>query len=167
MVIPSLLILNDKVIINFKSQNSNMSISVKDPTGKVIYTKIDIFSAKIGFTADKSGNYLIWIENKESTQTRIDFEFLKGFDAKDKSAIATKTNFDKADFELSNFEDMMRYYLHELSRKMVHEEHVLSYFDSLSSNMILFSVLIISIIFIVGFVNTMIIQKILINKKLI
>jgi hypothetical protein len=107
------------------------------------------------------------INNYLSNEQKIDFEFLSGVSAKDYSDIAKKSNLKPIELNLQKLEDMISYLIHELTSIMVHEENTLAFNDALSNKIILFSMITLVSMIVVGFIETVFIQKYLRKRKLI
>lgn len=122
---------------------------------------------KIAFTASEAGNHQLCITNSATRETKVDFEFLSGVNAKDYSDIAKKSNLKPIELNLQKLEDMISYLIHELSTIMAHEESTLALNDALSNKIILFSMITLVSMIVVGLVETIYIQRFLRNRKLI
>lgn len=122
---------------------------------------------KISFTASDVGNHQLCIDNETTSETRINFEFLSGVEAKDYSEIAKKSNLKPVELNLKKLEDTITFLLKELSGVMMFEETTLAINDALSNKIIVFSMITLISMVVVGFFETLYIKKYLQKRKLI
>lgn len=122
---------------------------------------------KLAYTALEAGNHQICVDNNDQYENRIEFEFLSGVAANDYSNIAKKSNLKPIELNLRKLDDMSKYLVNELTSSLALSEHNFKSHDALSEKISFLSFVTIGVMIIMGFLQTVLVQKFVINKKFI
>ena len=119
------------------------------------------------FTTYEGGVYEICITNLEEKPTDINFSVKYGVGAKDYSSIARAKDLKPVDLALEKLSDRAKEMSHRISFSQSHENIFEQFLDSISSKIMFFSSMVICIMMIVGYIETLYLKNFMRRRKII
>ena len=119
------------------------------------------------FTTYEGGVYEICITNLEKTPLEIDFSLKYGVGAKDYSSIARAKDLKPVDLALEKLSDRAKDMSHRISFSQSHENIFENFLDSISSKVMTFSSIVIIIMILVGYMETLYLKNFMRRRKII
>ena len=154
-------------LFSFSSTTSRYDYQVFDPKNKILHSKSGDREIKLSLTATESGNHQICIFNKDRKEIQIEFEFLSGIQARDYTDIARESNLKPIENSVKKVEDTINLLIKDLNSVAKEEDRSLAVNDSISSNIISFSLITLVAIIIIGAVETLFLKRYLHKRKII
>ena len=154
------------VIFGISSSGRELNIFIRDNHNKILY-EAALSEARISFTAEESGDYVVCLENKYPSVAEVEFEFLSGVEANDFSEVAKEDTFKPAEHKINELTNIADNLIVDLENVDEEQENTLRVNDTISSSIITLSITTIAIMIIVGVLETAYIQRYLQNRKLI
>jgi hypothetical protein len=122
---------------------------------------------KYPFTTYEGGVYEICITNLDKNKFEIIFALKYGVGAKDYSSIARAKDLKPVDLALEKLSDRAKDMSHRISFSQSHEKVFEKFLDSISSKVMIFSTLVICIMVVVGYMETLYLKNFLRRRKII
>ena len=119
------------------------------------------------FTTYEGGVYEICITNLERKKLEILFALKYGVGAKDYSSIARAKDLKPVDLALEKLSDRAKDLSHRISFSQSHENVFESFLDSISSKVMIFSSIVIVIMILVGYMETLYLKNFMRRRKII
>ena len=140
---------------------------------KLINPKKTIVEEKEGpdfnypFTTYEGGVYEICMTNLDEKPAEIHFSVKYGVGAKDYSSIARAKDLKPVDLALEKLSDRAKEMSHRISFSQSHENIFEQFLDSISSKVMIFSSIVICIMMIVGYMETLYLKNFMRRRKII
>ena len=119
------------------------------------------------FTTYEGGIYELCITNLGENPSEIDFSVKYGVGAKDYSSIARAKDLKPVDLALEKLSDRAKDMSHRISFSQSHENVFEKFLDSISSKIMLFSSIVICIMVVVGYIETLYLKNFMRRRKII
>ena len=119
------------------------------------------------FTTYEGGVYELCITNLEKNNIEIDFSLKYGVGAKDYSSIARAKDLKPVDLALEKLSDRAKDMSHRISFSQSHENVFENFLDSISSKVMTFSSIVIVIMILVGYMETLYLKNFMRRRKII
>ena len=119
------------------------------------------------FTTYEGGVYEICITNMENKPLEVDFSLKYGVGAKDYSSIARAKDLKPVDLALEKLSDRAKDMSHRISFSQSHENVFENFLDSISSKVMTFSSIVIAIMILVGYMETLYLKNFMRRRKII
>ena len=119
------------------------------------------------FTTYEGGVYEICITNLENKPNEIEFSVKYGVGAKDYSSIARAKDLKPVDLALEKLSDRAKEMSHRISFSQSHENIFEKFLDSISSKVMIFSSIIMCIMMVVGYMETLYLKNFMRRRKII
>ena len=119
------------------------------------------------FTTYEGGVYEICITNLDEKPANIHFSVKYGVGAKDYSSIARAKDLKPVDLALEKLSDRAKDMSHRISFSQSHENVFEQFLDSISSKIMIFSSIVIGIMMIVGYMETLYLKNFMRRRKII
>ena len=158
----------DKTLVIFEiiAPDSNNKYKLINPKKAIIDEK-QSGDYNYPFTTYEGGVYEICITNLENRPTNIEFSVKYGVGAKDYSSIARAKDLKPVDLALEKLSDRAKEMSHRISFSQSHENIFEQFLDSISSKVMFFSSLIIIIMIVVGYMETLYLKNFMRRRKII
>ena len=158
----------DKTLVIFEvaSDEGNCRYVLTNPKKVVIEDKQSV-DYTYPFTTYEGGVYEICITNLERKKLEILFALKYGVGAKDYSSIARAKDLKPVDLALEKLSDRAKDMSHRISFSQSHENVFESFLDSISSKVMIFSSIIIVIMILVGYMETLYLKNFMRRRKII
>ena len=119
------------------------------------------------FTTYEGGVYEICINNLDDKVANINFSVKSGVGAKDYSSIARAKDLKPVDLALEKLSDRAKDMSHRISFSQSHEFVFEKFLDSISSKVMIFSSIVICIMILVGYMETLYLKNFMRRRKII
>ena len=119
------------------------------------------------FTTYEGGVYEICITNIDTKAFELDFSLKYGVGAKDYSSVARAKDLKPVDLALEKLSDRAKDMSHRISFSQSHEEIFENFLDSISSKVMTFSSIVIVIMILVGYMETLYLKNFMRRRKII
>ena len=119
------------------------------------------------FTTYEGGVYELCITNLGNEPSDIEFSLKYGVGAKDYSSIARAKDLKPVDLALEKLSDRAKDMSHRISYSQSHENVFEKFLDSISSKIMLFSFIVIGIMVVVGYMETLYLKNFMRRRKII
>ena len=119
------------------------------------------------FTTYEGGVYEICITNMDKAAHEIIFSLKYGVGAKDYSSIARAKDLKPVDLDLEKLSDRAKDMYHRISFSQSHENIFENFLDSISSKVMTFSSIVIIIMVLVGYMETLYLKNFMRRRKII
>ena len=119
------------------------------------------------FTTYEGGLYEVCITNLKEKSVDIYFSVKYGVGAKDYSSIARAKDLKPVDLALEKLSDRAKEMSHRISYSQSHENIFEQFLDSISSKVMIFSSIVICIMMIVGYMETLYLKNFMRRRKII
>ena len=119
------------------------------------------------FTTYEGGVYELCITNVDTQPFDIDFSLKYGVGAKDYSSIARAKDLKPVDLALEKLSDRAKDMSHRISFSQSHEKVFEIFLDSISSKVMTFSSIVIAIMILVGYMETLYLKNFMRRRKII
>ncbi len=150
-------------ISSFEVKNKYKLINPK----KAIVEEKEDNSFNYPFTTYEGGVYEICITNVEQNPADIQFSVKYGVGAKDYSSIARAKDLKPVDLALEKLSDRAKDMSHRISFSQSHENVFEKFLDSISSKVMIFSTIVICIMILVGYMETLYLKNFMRRRKII
>ena len=154
------------VIYEISSPASNNKYVITNPKKGIIEEKTDA-SFIYPFTTYEGGVYELCITNLANEVSDIEFSLKYGVGAKDYSSIARAKDLKPVDLALEKLSDRAKDMSHRISYSQSHENVFEKFLDSISSKIMLFSFIVIGIMVVVGYMETLYLKNFMRRRKII
>ena len=154
------------VIYEIVSPTSNNKYVITNPKKGIIEEKTDA-SFTYPFTTYEGGVYELCITNLANEVSDIEFSLKYGVGAKDYSSIARAKDLKPVDLALEKLSDRAKDMSHRISFSQSHENVFEKFLDSISSKIMLFSFIVIGIMVVVGYMETLYLKNFMRRRKII
>ena len=154
------------VIYEIVSPTSNNKYVVTNPKKGIIEEKTDA-SFTFPFTTYEGGVFELCITNLANEVSDIEFSLKYGVGAKDYSSIARAKDLKPVDLALEKLSDRAKDMSHRISFSQSHENVFEKFLDSISSKIMLFSFIVIGIMVVVGYMETLYLKNFMRRRKII
>ena len=154
------------VIYEISSPASNNKYVITNPKKGIIEEKTDA-SFIYPFTTYEGGVYELCITNLANEVSDIEFSLKYGVGAKDYSSIARAKDLKPVDLALEKLSDRAKDMSHRISFSQSHENVFEKFLDSISSKIMLFSFIVIGIMVVVGYMETLYLKNFMRRRKII
>ena len=158
----------DKTLVIFEvaSDEGKCRYVLTNPKKVVIEDKQSV-DYTYPFTTYEGGVYEICITNLERKKLEILFALKYGVGAKDYSSIARAKDLKPVDLALEKLSDRAKDMSHRISFSQSHENVFESFLDSVSSKVMIFSSIVIVIMILVGYMETLYLKNFMRRRKII
>ena len=158
----------DKTLVIFEvaSDEGKCRYVLTNPKKVVIEDKQSV-DYTYPFTTYEGGVYEICITNLERKKLEILFALKYGVGAKDYSSIARAKDLKPVDLALEKLSDRAKDMSHRISFSQSHENVFESFLDSISSKVMIFSSIVIVIMILVGYMETLYLKNFMRRRKII
>ena len=158
----------DKTLVIFEvaSDEGKCRYVLTNPKKVVIEDKQSV-DYTYPFTTYEGGVYEICITNLERKKLEIFFALKYGVGAKDYSSIARAKDLKPVDLALEKLSDRAKDMSHRISFSQSHENVFESFLDSISSKVMIFSSIVIVIMILVGYMETLYLKNFMRRRKII
>ena len=158
----------DKTLVIFEvaSEEGKCRYVLTNPKKVVIEDKQSV-DYTYPFTTYEGGVYEICITNLERKKLEILFALKYGVGAKDYSSIARAKDLKPVDLALEKLSDRAKDMSHRISFSQSHENVFESFLDSISSKVMIFSSIVIVIMILVGYMETLYLKNFMRRRKII
>jgi len=153
------------VIYNITSTSKKMKILFKFENDVRVGRKTDEFFLSI--ITEKGGNYEICITNLDKTIHTVNFSLKYGVGAKDYSSIPRAKDLKPVDLALEKLSDKAKDMSKQISFSQRNEKIFESFFEILSSKVVMFSFLIIICMILVGYYEIIYLKNFMRRRKII
>ena len=119
------------------------------------------------FTTYEGGVYEICITNLDEKPATVHFSVKYGVGAKDYSSIARAKDLKPVDLALEKLSDRAKDMSHRISFSQSHENVFEQFLDSISSKIMIFSSIVIGIMMLVGYMETLYLKNFMRRRKII
>ena len=119
------------------------------------------------FTTYEGGVYEICITNIDTKVLEMDFSLKYGVGAKDYSSVARAKDLKPVDLALEKLSDRAKDMSHRISFSQSHENIFENFLDSISSKVMTFSSIVIVIMILVGYMETLYLKNFMRRRKII
>ena len=119
------------------------------------------------FTTYEGGVYEICIANLDEKPANVHFSVKYGVGAKDYSSIARAKDLKPVDLALEKLSDRAKDMSHRISFSQSHENVFEQFLDSISSKIMIFSSIVIGIMMLVGYMETLYLKNFMRRRKII
>ena len=154
-------------IFSIKTKNKNLEVELHDPKGSILYTKKNRLEVRASLTVKESGNYEIWVKNKDKEIVQVEYELLTGIQAQDYSQFAKESSIQPAEDAIIKLKDMSKGLIKVFNKVVKEEDKNLKVNDIISGKIPMVSLITISVMIAVGLIEFIYIRKYLQNRKLI
>ena len=154
------------VIYEISSPASNNKYVITNPKKGIIEQKTDS-NFLYPFTTYEGGVYELCITNLGNEPSDIEFSLKYGVGAKDYSSIARAKDLKPVDLALEKLSDRAKDMSHRISYSQSHENVFEKFLDSISSKIMLFSFIVIGIMVVVGYMETLYLKNFMRRRKII
>ena len=158
----------DKTLVIFEvaSDEGKCRYVLTNPKKVVIEDKQSV-DYTYPFTTYEGGVYEICITNLERKKLEILFALKYGVGAKDYSSIARAKDLKPVDLALEKLSDRAKDMSHRISFSQSHEDMFEFFLDSISSKVMIFSSIVIVIMILVGYMETLYLKNFMRRRKII
>ena len=158
----------DKTLVIFEitSPSSENKYRLINPKKSVVEEK-ESDNFNYPFTTYEGGVYEICITNLDNKPNEIDFSVKYGVGAKDYSSIARTKDLKPVDLALEKLSDRAKEMSHRISFSQSHENIFEKFLDSISSKVMIFSSIIMCIMMVVGYMETLYLKNFMRRRKII
>ena len=154
-------------IFHIKTKKKNLSIIIKDPKNKIIYSKNSQLEIRASLTATISGNYEVCVKNNNNFEVLIDFELLTGIEAQDSSTFAKESTIQPAEAAILKLNDMSKDLIKEFKAVVKEENKNLKENEIISGKIKTVSHITIMVMIGVGVIEAFYVKKYLFARKVI
>ena len=154
-------------IFHIKSKKKNLLIDIKDPRGKIIYSKNSQTEIRASLTAMVTGNYEVCVKNNNKYEVLIDFELLTGIEAQDSSVFAKESSIQPAEAAILRLNDMSKDLIKEFKNVVKEENKNLKENEIISGKIKTVSYITIMVMVGVGIIEAFYVKKYLFARKVI
>ena len=154
-------------IFTLKTKSKNLNFELRDPHGKILYSKKNHLEVRVSLTATESGNYEVYVKNNEKKVVHIDFELLSGIQAQDSSLYAKESSIKPAEAAIIKLKNMTKGLIKDLNKVVKGENKNLKVNDIISGKISKVSIFTILVMLFVGLVEFLYIRRYLLKRKLI
>ena len=154
------------VIYEIACYECNNKYKLINPKKQVVEEK-DGADFNYPFTTYEGGIYEICITNLDVKLAEIQFSLKYGVGAKDYSSIARAKDLKPVDLALEKLSDRAKDMSHRISFSQSHEKVFEKFLDSISSKVMIFSTLVICIMVVVGYMETLYLKNFMRRRKII
>ena len=154
------------VIYDIFSSEGKSRFALTNPK-KVLVENKESTEFSYPFTTYEGGVYEICITNIDTKDLDIDFSLKYGVGAKDYSSIARAKDLKPVDLALEKLSDRAKDMSHRISFSQAHEDVFENFLDSISSKVMKFSSIVIVIMILVGYMETLYLKNFMRRRKII
>ena len=154
------------VIYEIVSPSSNNKYVITNPKKGIVEEKTS-GDFLYPFTTYEGGVYELCITNLANEVSEIDFSLKYGVGAKDYSSIARAKDLKPVDLALEKLSDRAKDMSHRISFSQSHENVFEKFLDSISSKIMFFSFIVIAIMVVVGYIETLYLKNFMRRRKII
>ena len=154
------------VIYEIACPAGNNKYVITNPKKGIIEQKTDS-NFLYPFTTYEGGVYELCITNLGNEPSDIEFSLKYGVGAKDYSSIARAKDLKPVDLALEKLSDRAKDMSHRISYSQSHENVFEKFLDSISSKIMLFSFIVIGIMVVVGYMETLYLKNFMRRRKII
>ena len=154
------------VIYEILSSEGKCRYALTNPKKVVVEDKQTV-DFSYPFTTYEGGVYEICITNIDAKPLEIDFSLKYGVGAKDYSSIARAKDLKPVDLALEKLSDRAKDMSHRISFSQSHENIFENFLDSISSKVMTFSSIVIIIMILVGYMETIYLKNFMRRRKII
>ena len=154
-------------IFSLKTKSKNLMVELRDPKGKIIYSKNKELKHRISLTIEDTGNYEMCVKNNDKKIVEIKYKLLTGIQAQDSSQYAKESSIKPAEKAFNKLRKMSNGLIKDFNTIIKEEEENLKVNDAISGRISVVSILIVSVMLTVGFIEFFYIKKYLEVRKLI
>ena len=154
------------VIYEILSSEGKCRYALTNPKKVVVEDKQSV-DFSYPFTTYEGGVYEICITNIDTKSFEIDFSLKYGVSAKDYSSIARAKDLKPVDLALEKLSDRAKDMSHRISFSQSHENIFENFLDSISSKVMAFSSIVIVIMILVGYMETLYLKNFMRRRKII
>ena len=154
------------VIYEILSSEGKCRYALTNPKKVIVEDKQSV-DFSYPFTTYEGGVYEICITNIDTKSFEIDFSLKYGVGAKDYSSIARAKDLKPVDLALEKLSDRAKDMSHRISFSQSHENVFENFLDSISSKVMTFSSIVIVIMILVGYMETLYLKNFMRRRKII
>ena len=154
-------------IFTIKTKNKNFIMELRDPHGKILYSKKNHLEMRVSLTTSESGNYEVCVKHSDKKIQQIDYQLLTGIQAQDSSQYARESSIQPAEAAIIKLKNMTRGLIKDFNKVIKEEDKNLKVNDIISGKIPMVSIITISVMVIVGLIEFIYITKYLQKRKLI
>ena len=153
------------VIYNISSSSKKTKIQLKfEDEKRVAKSNKEIL---LPITTKEGGNYELCITNMDKNTSVVDFSLKYGVGAKDYSSLARSKDLKPIDLALEKLNDRAKELSRRISFSQSNEKIFEKILDKMSSKIFLFSLCVIIIMIVVGFVETLYLKNFMRKRKIV
>ena len=158
----------DKTLVIFEilAPDGNNKYKLINPKKAIIVEKQSA-DFNYPFTTYEGGIYEVCMTNLENRPVHVEFSVKYGVGAKDYSSIARAKDLKPVDLALEKLSDRAKDMSHRISFSQSHENIFEKFLDSISSKVMIFSSIIMCIMIIVGYMETLYLKNFMRRRKII
>ena len=154
------------VIYEIACYEGNLKFKLINPKKEVVEEK-EGKTFNYPFTTYEGGTYEVCVTNLDAQINEIIFSLKYGVGAKDYSSIARAKDLKPVDLALEKLSDRAKDMSHRISFSQSHENVFEKFLDSISSKVMIFSTLVIIIMILVGYMETLYLKNFMRRRKII
>ena len=154
------------LIIQLTSYNSETTLEVKSPNGRILYNNKNTTST-YSFTTTYNGYYSICITNNNQGVEEVELKIKSGIEASDYSSLVKSKDIEPIDIELNKILEKRDRLTHFNKISQEKQEQFNALYTSLSRNIIFYSLFIIGGMIFIGVLETLYLKRFMERRKII
>ena len=149
-------------------ENSVFVTDIKAPDGRIIYHVADQSNIQFSNIAELNGYYQVCVENnKNSNAIPIYYLLRTGVSVKDYSSVAKTKDLEPMNLAFQQITELIKYIKHYRKRSDVYMRSSQMFYQKLSYNTILYSIIMMGAMIFIGITETVYMKKYMERRKLI
>lgn len=160
---------SDNTLVTYDIKPSNKEsnrIIVRDNSNRSIIHKDNTDHLKESFTTYAGGYYEVCIMNTDSSEQTFEFDQKSGIAAKDYSQVPKVKDLKPIEQDLQKLNDQADEYWHLVNYANSHEKKYEALRENVISNITIFTIVLISLMIMIGGVEVVLAKQIIMSKKL-
>ncbi|KAK8830196.1 hypothetical protein WA577_005886, partial [Blastocystis sp. JDR] len=150
---------------NLNQDKSRVSVTVFDPSSKVIYQATDIKKGKFLFNSPSSGTYKICFKNDNQVEVSLFFRYKFGIEAKDYSHLAQFQNLEDVEVQTQWIVDSLYEVQDTVDVIQEHDEEIRRIAMDLDNKLIVFSIITIVVLIVISIFQMYVLKRRLVKAK--
>ena len=149
-------------------ENSVFICDIKAPDGRIIYHFADKSKYQFSNIAELNGYYQVCVENNKNSNTiPIYYSLRTGVSVKDYSSVAKTKDLEPMNLAFQQITELIKYIKHYRKRSDVYMRSSQMFYQKLSYNTILYSIIMMGAMIFIGITETVYMKKYMERRKLI
>ena len=157
----------DKTLVIYEINSETKKIRIQLKYENELKVTKTIEQILLPITTEKGGNYELCILNVDKNFANIKFSLKYGIGAKDYSSLARAKDLKPVDLALEKLNDRAKDLSRRISYSQSNEKNFENFLDDISSKIMVFSFGIISIMIIIGWIETLYLKNFMKKRKII